>query len=478
MQKRAGRGVVLLAVGGLALGAGAVRAPGHDVRALVVGDRAALRAAVARHGGTVAVELTVVDGAVVTVPSSEVDALAHEPGVTSVAVDRAVTFESVLPGTTYDPVTQAGSMLNTAALTGAKAYWDAGWKGTGVDVALVDTGVQPSAYLGTRLLAGTDVSGENNALSDGFGHGTHMAGIIAGSVGEDGEDKSFAGMAPRARVVSVKVADKLGASGLVKLLQGLDWVFMNRVTGGRNIKVVNLSLGVPEMSSYVNDPLASAVERLWMSGVSVVASVGNIGPGAGLLAPAYDPYTVAVGALDTKGTVSATDDAVASFSAGSVNAADRRPDILAPGRSVQSLLASGSVAASLAPATSKIGAAFVIGSGTSQATAVVSGALALMYQEQPMAMPSSQKLRMTNHSTPMSGDARVLGAGKLNLQQVLHTTDLGIEVYPFASASTTNVSATTDNAARIAGPQGSLWLGSQWLGSQWLGSVWLGSTWK
>ena len=477
-RKTTGRGIVLLTLAGMTIGLGALAVPHKSVQALVVGERGAVRAAVARHGGSVTDELALVDGAVANVPADQLDALRAEPGVAGVEADRDVAFESVLTGTTYDPVTQAGSMYSTAALTGATSYWAAGYTGAGVDVALVDTGVKSSSFLGTRLVAGTDVSGEANSLSDKFGHGTHLAGIIAGAQGTLGNSQTFNGMAPGARVVSVKVAGETGSTTVVKVLQGLDWIYQNRNTGGRNIKVVNLSLGLAAMPSYLVDPLATAVERLWSNGISVVAAAGNIGAGYGLLSPAYDPSVIAVGALDTKGTVSATDDTVASFSAGAINPLDRRPDIVAPGRSVQSLLAGGSYVESVAPSSSKIGASFVIGSGTSQAAAVVAGALALMYQESPLATPTSQRLRITNHSTPMSGvDVRVAGAGKLNLTQTLGTADFGVSIFALATALTTGVNLTTDNVLRNAGPQGSQWLGSQWLGSQWLGSFWLGSFW-
>jgi serine protease AprX len=458
----------------MTLGVGALRAPQEQVEAFVTGEHGAVAAAVARHGGTVTDELEIIEGSVVRVPAGALDALASEPGVTSVDAERDASFEAVLPGTTYDPVTQAGSMYTTAQLTGATSYWAAGYTGAGVDVALVDTGVQPSTFLGTRLVAGTDVSGEGNALTDGFGHGTHMAGIIAGAQGTPGASQSFNGMAPGARVISVKVAGAAGATNVVKILQGLDWVYTNRNAGGRNIRVVNLSVGLAAMPNYVNDPLSTAVEKLWNNGVIVVAAAGNIGPGFGLVAPAYDPYVIAVGALDTKGTVSGTDDAVASFSAGAQTDSGRRPDILAPGRSIQSLMASGSATAAAAPSTSKIGTSFVVGSGTSQAAAVVAGAMALIVQELPAANPSSQKIRMTSHSSQMSApNLRNIGWGKINLTITLRTTAGGGQSFTPATASTAGVSVANDGATRDLGPQG-----SQWLGSQWLGSFWMGSTWR
>ena len=477
-KQRTTRGVSLLAVGALTLGLSAARASSARIEVLIRGEGpTAARDVVARHGGRIERELQIIDGLIATLPADQLAAVSSEPGIT-VAADRPVAFESVLPGTSYDPVTQAGSLYETAALIGAPTYWNAGFTGSGIGVAVVDTGVQPSSFFGTRLVAGTDLSGEGNSLSDGFGHGTHLAGIIGGSSGTVGSSSSFTGIAPAARIVSVKVADAAGLTSLVKVLSGLDWVYQNRSNSAYNIKVVNLSLGVPALSSYVNDPLAASVERLANVGISVVAAAGNIGPGLGLVSPAYDPSVVAVGSLDTKDTVSGSDDGPASFSAGAVST-DRRPDLVVPGRSIQGLLASGSAVAANAPASSKIGSSFVVGSGTSQSAAVVSGALALMYQERPTFNPASQKLRIINHSSQMEDvDVRVAGSGKLKLQNILATADTGTASYTPATASISTIDGAADFAARAATLQGSTWSGSTWSGSTWSGSTWSGSTWS
>jgi len=478
VTQRNARGIALLTMGALTLGLSGTPRPASRVEVLIRGDApSAVRVALARHDGHVERELQVIDGAVATIPYDQLTAMAKEPGIT-VAADRPVAFESVLPGTSYDPVTESGSLFQTASLIGAPTYWSAGFTGSGIGVAVVDTGVQPSSFFGSRLVAGTDLSGEGNALSDGFGHGTHLAGIIGGSSGTVGASSSFTGIAPAARIVSVKVADAAGVTSLVKVLSGLDWVYQNRSNSAYNIKVVNLSLGVPALSSYVNDPLAAGVERLANVGISVVAAAGNIGPGLGLVSPAYDPSVIAVGSLDTKGTVSGSDDAPAAFSAGAVST-DRRPDLVVPGRSIQSLLAAGSAVAANAPASSKIGSSFVVGSGTSQSAAVVSGALALMYQERPTFTPASQKLRITNHTSQIDDvDPRVAGAGKLKLQNILNTADNGSASYTPATAPISAVDSVADYTARAATIQGSSWTGSSWSGSSWSGSSWSGSSWS
>jgi serine protease AprX len=325
-------------------------------------------------------ELHLLDGVVAVLPEGEVAALASEPGVDAVVRDTPVSFESLVPGTSYDTATQSGSMATTASLVGAPSYWSAGYTGAGVDVAVVDTGVKPSPFLGNRLVARTDTTKEQNALSDGYGHGTHMASIIAGVSPVTGD--AFSGIAPGARVVSVRVADDLGNSSLTQVLAGLDWVYQNRTSNGFHIKVVNLSLAVPALPSYVNDPLATSVERLGNAGVSVVAAVGNIGPGLGVVSPAYDP---------------------------SVIANDRRPDILAPGRSIQSVVISGSYIDDHAPASSLIGVNYVVGSGTSQAAARHLGRPRPHVPGAPGAQPG---LAEAAHHEPLHPDGRRRSAGR------------------------------------------------------------------
>ena len=479
--RRRRRGVVLLSVATLALPGTLLRQP-HEAR-LAVLVRAASSAEAARAvrsvDGKVTSELEIVEGVVAAVPRDEIAALDARPGV-EVTRDDGGTLESVLPGTTYDTETQAGSMYTTARLVGAETAWAQGYTGTGVAIAIVDSGVQAnSTYFGTRLVAGADYSGSNNALTDGFGHGTHLAGIIAGQQGTIGAPASFTGIAPSAKLYSVKVADNAGATSLTKILQGLDWVYKNRLT--TRIRVVNLSFGVAAYDDYRSDPLAAAVERLWANKIVVVTSTGNLGPNRGLVSPAYDPTVLAVGALDTKGTVDPADDAPATFSAGARDAASRQPDLLAPGRSIQSLRATGSALDTLTKALpgSQVGTAFMKGSGTSQATAVISGLVALYLQFQPQQTADDVKANLVNYATqPGPWDQLVQGHGRARI--VTETpvyTGWGTQGFAPATVSATTADATADNQARAASWQGSQWLGSQWLGSQWLGSFWMGSLW-
>jgi len=473
------RGVILLSLAALAL-PGAMASSAPKVHVLVQGtSSAAASAAVVRTGNTVTTELSVIDGVVADVRADDVAQLRRQPGVLGVSTDSRGELESVLPGTTYDTETESGSMWATAQNTGITTFWNQGFTGSGVGVAVIDSGVQPSAFFGTRLVAGADFSGAGNALADGFGHGTHLAGIIAGQSGPIGAPGSFTGMAPNAKIISVRVADNLGISSLTKIVQGLDWVYKNRTAQG--IKVANLSMGVPAYDDYTTDPLAAAVERLWSGGVTVVASAGNIGAGRNLTSPAYDPTIIAVGALDTKGTVDPSDDAPAAFSASAADWLHRRPDVLAPGRSILSIKATNSVLAGFAPPSSKIGTSFLKGSGTSQAAAVVSGELATLMSAKALT-PDEAKWNLMNMTQWVAADQLVAGNGRVNVPWFATRLNLaklvGLQWNLPAVVSPTAVSETSDSTTRKASWQGATWQGQTWQGSTWSGSTWRGSTWS
>ena len=220
------------------------------------------------------------------------------------------------------------------------------------------------------LVRGPDFSSEGAdrelAGLDTFGHGTHLAGLIAGHDPLNG----FQGIAPGARVVSVKVAGADGVTSLAQVLAGMNWVREHRDDPGLNIRVLNLSLGTTDEADYRRDFLAWAAEQLWKDGIAVVASAGNEGAGAHVLdMPAADPYVIAVGATDTGATPDPADDRVADFSSRS---ALRGPDVVAPGTGVVSLRVPGSTLDEEFPGA-RVGDGFFRGSGTSQAAAVVSG---------------------------------------------------------------------------------------------------------
>jgi len=387
--------------------------------------------AVVALGGSVAQQLTIINGFSATVPAGGLAALRTVPGVESVTENATVRLNNTDPAAVQD---QTGSMFRiTHDVTGATAMWEKGFIGDGIDVAVIDSGVVPVDGLRTpgKIVQGPDLSFEAQVCDetsctaspsqhlDTYGHGTHMAGIIAGrddnaSASTYMNPDTFIGMAPGARVVSVKVADATGVTDVSQVIAAIDWVVQNRNKDGMNIRVLNLSFGTDGVQDYQLDPLTFAAEAAWHSGIVVVVAAGNGGYGtAKLNNPAYDPYVIAVGGSDSRGTYDVMDDVVPSWS--STGDGNRNPDLVAPGASVIGLRAPGSVLDQMYPAARR-GERLFSGSGTSQASAVVSGAAALLLDQRPNLSPDQVKALLvgTAQKLPVA-DTRAQGAGTLDL---------------------------------------------------------------
>jgi serine protease AprX len=407
-------------------------------------------------------------------------------------------------------------MASIAQVVGAPQAWAAGADGHGVDVAVLDTGVAPVPGLDApnKLVYGPDLSFDSQsetptATLDGYGHGTAMAGIIAGN---DGTPDGYTGIAPKARIVSVKVGASNGAVDVSQMIAGIDWVTQHAHDPGLNIRVLNLSLGTSSTQSYLLDPLAHAAEVAWRHGIVVVVAVGNDRESTRLVAsPAIDPFLLAVGAEDPQGTVSPSDDTVAPFSQRGLF---RRADLVAPGTYVYGLLAPGSTLAQQNPGA-VFGGRFLRGSGTSQAAAVVSGSVADLLSVRPHLTPDQVKaiLAMTAQRIDTTSLLGYIGSGLVQLQRAIlaPTPAFATQYYPRSSGtgslelargqthlsldgvalsgeqdifgkpwSTAGISQAEENGTAWADGvfNGSTWSGSTWSGSTWSGSTWSGSTWS
>jgi serine protease AprX len=494
---------------------------------------------VARLGGHVTRHIGILNGFVATVHSNDVAQLRAVPGVVEVTGDAPGHLNAMVNG--YDPVTDPTSLLNTAETTGARAYWNHGFTGKGVDVALIDSGVVPVNGLTTpgKVVNGPDLSFDSQVPGrlylDAFGHGTHMAGIIAGRddaavPGTYGTDKTnFLGIAPDARLINVKVADSGGAVDVSQVIAAIDWVVQHRTDNGMNIRVLNLSFGTDSTQPYALDPLAYAAEVAWRNGITVVAAVGNDGNNSlSVSDPASDPYVIAVGAADTNGTVSPADDTVATFS--SAGNGVRNPDLVAPGMHLAGLRNPGSTIDQLYGGTATVGGRFFRGSGTSQATAIMSGAAALAWQQHPGYTPDMIKRLLTKTATPLKTTtlsllglitlsnpipATLQGSGELNLRNALTNSVSTAWKQTFAPSSgtgtleaargslhvtdtVTGVTLTGEqdifgnafNSASMAALEaagqswsdgtwnGQTWSGQSWSGQSWSGQSWSGQTWS
>jgi serine protease AprX len=457
------------------------------------------------------------------VPADRLAALRATPGVREVTADAAVHLAST---EVTDQSGQTGSLYSITNTIGATSLWSKGYTGKGIDVAVIDSGVAPVEGLTTpgKVVQGPDLSLEAQQCDsagqvctdspayglDDYGHGTAMAGIIAGRDGAapatltpDSGRTNFLGVAPDARIVSVKVADAGGESDVSQVIAGIDWVVRNRKAGGLNIRVLNLSFGTDGVQSYVTDPLAYAAEAAWRAGIVVVVSAGNRGSADGRLTnPAYDPYVLAVGAVDDGGTVGAGNDVIPDWS--SKGDGIRNPDLVAPGAGVVSLRDPGSFLDVASP-MAVVGSRFFRGSGTSQAAAVVSGSGALLLQQRPGLTNDQVKALLKGTARRItSADGQGQGSGLVNVSNAMTTnpplallaaqtwvpsTGLGslegargnthVHVGGGVLSGETDVTGAAWTGAlwSVAAATGSDWSGGSWSGGRFTGGSWNGRAW-
>jgi serine protease AprX len=350
--------------------------------------------------------------------------------------------------------------------------------GRGIDVALVDSGVVPVGSLAEpgRVVYGPDFSAERRDDDlrnlDTFGHGTHLAGLIAGRDPVTG----FAGVAPGARLVSLKIAGADGETNLARVLAALDWIRRNHDAPGYNIRVVNLSLGVTS-NDYRSDVLAWAVEQLWNEGIVVVAAAGNNGVFTRTLdMPADDPFVIAAGAVDTRNTVSTWDDRVADFSSRS---RFRAPDVVAPGTLMVSLRVPGSTLDSEFPGA-RVGSKFFRGSGTSQAAAVTSGLAARLIDARPWLNPDQVKALLVAGAVDLPDPRSADGSGRVDLRRSLALPTPDAEAvkqrWEPAVLDLRKLRRELDDDDEALGP-GAQWNGRRWSGRRWSGRRWSGAKW-
>jgi serine protease AprX len=427
-----------------------------------------------RLGGTVGERLEIVRGFTASVPRGAIARLERSGAVRSVRRDGALDLRSD-PGA--DAAAASSAVLRTATGASRSAF-----DGAGVGVALLDSGTVAVGGLDRpgALLRGPDFSAEGGdedlAGLDTFGHGTHLAGVIAGHDPLGG----FEGVAPGARVISVKVAAADGVTSLKQVLQGMDWVREHRRS--LNIRVLNLSLGTPEMGDYRRDLLAWAAERLWRDGIAVVASAGNQGAGARTLdMPAADPYVIAVGATDTQGTPDPADDRVADFSSRSDA---RGPDVVAPGTGIVSLRVPGSTLDTEFPGA-RVGDGFFRGSGTSQAAAVVSGLAARLLAQRPGLTNDQLKALLVAGAVDLSEPASADGAGRVDVarSEALATPDArrARQTWPAAVPDLRRLFGREGEEELATGEaewNGRRWSGMKWNGRRWSGMKWNGMKWN
>ena len=460
---------------------------------------------VRRLSGKVEFQLPLINGFAATIPAGALAELAQSSGVAAVTPDGQVHFN--MDGDGYDATGAMGSLYNTARAIGATDLWRRGITGRGIDVAVIDTGVNPEPEFDGRLLNGPDLSFDSQRQEtryvDNYGHGTHMASIIAArdprlpSSDQLTNPDYFVGMAPGARILNVKVGSANGVTDVSQVIAAIDWVVQHRNTDGLNVRVLNLSFGTNGTQDYVLDPLTYAVERAWFAGIVVVASAGNEGYGSAKLDdPAYDPFVIAVGAETLNGTLDPADDQVADFSNNGTGT--RRPDLVAPGKSIIGLRDPGSYIDMKYP-DGRVGDRFFKGSGTSQATAVVSGAVALLLSARPRLKPDQVKALLTGTADdlplPVTAGA---GAGRVDVGRAVWTPVAYSAAQTFTHATGLGSLQRSRGSAIVADAQGvalvgeidifgqpysvatsgNSWSGGTWNGNSWSGNSWSGNSWS
>lgn len=360
-----------------------------------------------------------------------------------------------------------GSGYHTAENIGALGYYERGLRGDGVGVALIDSGVSRVPGLDSPgqvvdLVDLVPAATRGTPFADCNGHGTHLAGLIAGGdLGVEMDREWSVGVAPEAHVVNVRVADCKGNTQLWTVLRGvLDAVAAKDTL---NIKVMVLALSVPASTPYQIDPLSSVVDWAWRSGIAVVVAAGNEGIGGAITSPAINPRVIAVGGSDHRNSTRLDDDLIADFSS-TGDGGERFVDVVAPSRAIISLRVVNSHIDETSSAQVK--AAFMRGSGTSQAAAIAAGAVALIAQERPELSPDELKGIIRRGARGLSDvPATHQGAGALDLTDTPY-------IVPRESDSQDEIQAPTWEPGDPIPDDYATTSGNRWAGNRWASSDW------
>lgn len=342
-------------------------------------------------GGTVKYQLPIINSVAAYMPSVGVRSLAMESLTEKIFLDdHAYKLMDI------SSVTVGSDLANEYGLTGKN-----------ISVAILDTGVFPHRDLITpnnRIIAFQDFVGEKSEPYDDDGHGTHVAGIVAGN-GFSSRGK-YMGIAPDANIVGVKVLDGDGGGSISDVIAGIQWTVNNK--SKYNIKVMTLSLGTKPKGNCAEDPLCKAVNAAVNAGICVIAAAGNSGPDPSTItSPAVSPNVISVGACDDRKASASKDIGIPDFSSrGPTLDGLRKPDILAPGVGINSLANKPSEYRSL--------------SGTSMATPIVAGSVALLYENNPNLTPAQVKQILQSNARSLGLDPDEQGSGLLDIRAMIN----------------------------------------------------------
>jgi serine protease AprX len=376
----------------------ALRTPQQSVRVIVqkMGQDATVERLVAEMGGKVVSPLPIINAFAAEMSTDAAYQLGKNPSVRWISIDAQVhsTLTEIITG--RGKKEPPNTYLDTL---GIPDLWKQKLSGTGIGVAVIDSGVDTGNDF-SQLAINKGFNLNSVTPLDLYGHGTHIAGIVAGN-GRNSYGK-YIGIAPATTLVGLKVSNDLGLAFESDVVKAIQWVHENKAR--YNIRVVNLSLNSGVESSYHTSPLNAAAEILWFSGVVVVVSAGNSGGQSGyntvLAPPANDPFFITVGASDERGTAGIDNDVVAAYSAAGITLDGyRKPDIIAPGTAIYSVMAKHSPWPLLYPDRTAGNGKYFRMSGTSMAAPMVVGVVALMLQDEPHLTPDQVKYRLINSTS-------------------------------------------------------------------------------
>ncbi|HUA17822.1 MAG TPA: S8 family peptidase [Bryobacteraceae bacterium] len=430
--------------------------------------------AVVRRGGHALRRLDLVNGAAYSVPANALAELANDPDVAYISPDRPV--HAALSASTQLPQDYKLQAVN------ANVAQINGFNGNDIGIAVIDSGItnrpdfRESAYSSAAIAASNQfriVHSENlingGSTDDSYGHGTHVAGILGGNGAMS--FGVYSGVAPAANIINLVALDNTGSGTDSTVIAAIQRAV--QLQQRYNIEVINLSLGRPVMESYTQDPLCQAVEAAWNAGIVVVVAAGNDGRDnsqgtegyATITAPGNDPYVITVGAMKTENTATRSDDLIASYSSKGPTLLDHvvKPDLVAPGNLIISVLGDGTLPQEYPQ--SVVDTNYFMLSGTSMAAPMVSGAAAMLLQQNPNLTPDQVKARLmatawknfpvsSTATDPTTGitytsyyDIFTVGAGYLDVWAALNSGALanGSAASPIATYNSTDGSVTLSN---------------------------------
>jgi serine protease AprX len=426
----------------------------------------AARSFVQAKGGHAGESIELINGFSARLTAGAAHDLAARPGVFAVSLNG-----SIKPQATALKPNRMATTFNKSVMT--HANWPYG-TGKGIGVAMIDTGIagdMPDFRAedgSSRVVASAVVHPDATTAEDKYGHGTHVAGLIAGDssrrAADDPQRGLYGGAAPEANLVSIKVSDDHGEATILDVIYGIEFAIEHK--DEFNIRVLNLSLESTVAESYRTDPLAAAVEAAWFQGIVVVAAAGNRGTDADAVdyAPGNDPYILTVGAVDENGDRQHENDTPADWSSrGTTQDGHSKPDVYAPGVRLYSNLAPDSDFASMCAECVTGDGQYIRASGTSMSAPLVAGAVAVLLEAHPDWTPDQVKGAIVNNSVPVAtGEKEMNAFAAHGTSQRYLVSNQGLQPSEIVDPATGEVA----------------WDRSRWSAADWSRSRWSRSRWS